>query len=49
MTYQSVNPATGEIVKTYTSHDQQKIDHSLDQAQALLKPTGHGLRIYRSA
>jgi succinate-semialdehyde dehydrogenase/glutarate-semialdehyde dehydrogenase len=37
MTYQSVNPATGEIVKTYTSHDQQKIDHSLDQAQALLK------------
>ena len=37
MTYQSVNPATGETVKTYPSHDQQKIDQTLENAQALYK------------
>ena len=37
MAYQSVNPATGEVVKTFTSHDQQKIDQTLERAQALFK------------
>lgn len=37
MTYQSVNPATGEVVKTFTPHDQQKIDQTLERAQALFK------------
>lgn len=37
MAYQSVNPATGEVVKTFTPHDQQKIDQTLERAQALFK------------
>ena len=37
MAYQSVNPATGEVVKTFTPHDQQKIDQRLERAQALFK------------
>ena len=37
MAYQSVNPATGEVVKTFTPHDQQKIDQNLERAQALFK------------
>ncbi|KWQ05052.1 succinate-semialdehyde dehydrogenase [Acinetobacter harbinensis] len=37
MAYQSVNPATGEVVKTFTPHDQQKIDQTLARAQALFK------------
>lgn len=37
MAYQSVNPATGEVVKTFTSYDQQKIDQTLERAQALFK------------
>lgn len=37
MTYQSVNPAIGETVKTYQPHDQQKIDQTLENAQALYK------------
>ena len=37
MAYQSVNPATGEVVKTFKPHDQQKIDQTLDNAQAVFK------------
>ena len=37
MAYQSVNPATGEVVKTFTPHDQQKIDQTLERAQSLFK------------
>ena len=37
MAYQSVNPATGEVVKTFTPHDQQKIDQTLERAQVLFK------------
>lgn len=37
MAYQSVNPATGEVVKTFTPHDQQKIDQTLERGQALFK------------
>ncbi|WP_130802725.1 NAD-dependent succinate-semialdehyde dehydrogenase [Acinetobacter ihumii] len=36
MSYQSVNPYNGEILKRYSSHDQAKIDQSLDAAEKLL-------------
>ena len=37
MSYQSVNPFNGQILKTYDFHDQAKIDESLDRAEKLLK------------
>lgn len=37
MAYQSVNPATGETVKTFQPHDQQKINQTLERAQSLYK------------
>ncbi len=37
MSYQSVNPFNGQILKTYDFHDQAKIDESLDHAEKLLK------------
>ncbi|BBF78408.1 hypothetical protein URS_2427 [Acinetobacter ursingii] len=33
MSYQSVNPFNGQILKTYDFHDQAKIDESLDRAE----------------
>ncbi|MBK0063048.1 MULTISPECIES: NAD-dependent succinate-semialdehyde dehydrogenase [unclassified Acinetobacter] len=37
MSYQSLNPYNGQILKTYAFHDQTKIDESLDHAEKLLK------------
>lgn len=36
MSYQSVNPYNGQVLKTYPFHDQNKINESLEQAETLL-------------
>lgn len=40
MTYQTINPATGQLVKTYADIPDQDLESALANAHWVLRPTG---------